>query len=121
MANISDLIGKILIKAERIGTDVEDQIEFITSDGLRYLMYHSQDCCENVRIEDIEGNLQDLVGAPIVQAEEVTNREDPPKEDYVESYTWTYYKLATVKGYVTIRWFGESNGYYSEEVDFSQA
>lgn len=96
-----------------------DEITIITQQGDIYTMYHSQDCCERVSINDIEGDINDLLNSPILQADESTNSEDTfGKIEYPESFTWTFYKLATIKGYVTIRWLGESNGYYSERVDF---
>jgi hypothetical protein len=72
-----------------------------------------------VYLDDVSGDLQDLVGEPILQAEEV-NGQIPANftPDKHESYMWTFYKLATRKGYVDLRWFGSSNGYYSESVDF---
>ena len=131
MANISDLIGKTLSRVTR----QNDQINFYCTDGIAYAMYHYQNCCENVSIEDINGDLDDLVGAPIIIAEAVVSCEETPEQaakeekrkqeegedyyDYRESFTWTFYKFATIKGYVTIRWYGLSNGYYSEGVDFS--
>ena len=122
--NISELVGKTLTNIERT---YDDKLIFLCSSGEKYQMYHERDCCENVYIEDICGDLQDLIGTPILVAEEVTNYEPSSEQeqklveeakDSRDTYTWTFYKLATVKGYVTIRWFGTSNGYYSEEVTF---
>lgn len=95
-----------------------EEILFITTEGKTYRMCHHQDCCESVNVESIVGDLNDLVGSEILIAKKVTNSEDARPSGYIESFTWTFYKLATIKGYVDIRWFGESNGYYSEDVDF---
>jgi hypothetical protein len=114
--NINELIGKTLVEIKI--NEYKDEILFICDDGVKYQMLHYQDCCESVTIDDINGNLDDLIGTPIILAEESTNSEEPKNSEYDESFTWTFYKLATVKGYVDIKWFGESNGCYSEEVDF---
>jgi len=116
-----DLIGCTLISitGATVGSDV---IAFENSDHEKFVLHHLQDCCESVLVEDIEGDIQSLIGHPLTLAEEITSTENPPGvvKEWQYSYTWTFYKLATIKGYVTIRWYGESNGYYSESVDFVQ-
>ena len=92
-----------------------DEIRFETTNGRVFRLYHSQGCCESVDIEDITGDVEDLIGLPLLMAEEATSPGDAG-----ESSTWTFYKFATAKGYVTIRWLGQSNGYYSEGVDFEE-
>lgn len=115
----NELLGKTITNID--GLEKEGlEVIFTCADGKKYKMSHHQDCCENVWIEDISGNVSDLIGYPITMAEEESNSDNPPLGEYDESYTWTYYKLATIKGYVTIRWYGESNGYYSESVDFEE-
>lgn len=117
---ISELVGKTMASVERSAGSGDDEIVFTTTDGQRYRLFHWQDCCESVGIEDVVGDLDDLIGSPILMAEEASNSSDEPKEEWHDSYTWTFYKLATVKGYVTIRWYGTSNGYYSESVSFEK-
>ena len=114
------LKGKTLTE---VNVEEDERITFVTTDGEKYAMEHFQDCCESVGIESIVGDIEDLVGSEILLAEEVSNNiDDPPQQDNdyykPESYTWTFYKLATIKGYVDIRWFGSSNGYYSVSVTF---
>jgi hypothetical protein len=121
VSEIGKLLGKTLSKIQKS----EDEIIFTTDNNEIYKMYHSQDCCETVAIDDVCGELNDLIGSPIILAEEATNlNETPdgvkPPGAYEDSYTWTFYKLSTVKGGVTIRWFGSSNGYYSESVSFER-
>jgi hypothetical protein len=111
-ANIETLLGKTLTNIDA----GEYEIRFTTDEGNTYLMYHEQDCCESVYVEDIAGDLEDIVNAPILLAEEVVSESEIGQ--WGDSSTWTFYKLATIRGTITIRWIGSSNGYYSESVDF---
>lgn len=93
----------------------DDELYFDGPEGDSFCFYHEQDCCEHVYIEDICGDLRDLVGHPILQADEEVSEGEVGEYDY--SSTWTFYKFATIKGSVTVRWLGTSNGYYSESVN----
>ncbi len=116
--NINRLVGKTLTKIE--GSIDSEVIILTTLNGEKYRFCHHQDCCESVTVDDIEGDLNDLIGNPLLSAEEVTNSEDTFNSTHIDpkydSFTWTFYKFATIKGYVTIKWLGISNGYYSEAV-----
>ncbi len=113
---IEAMLGQTITSIEK----TEESLTFYTADGTRFKMYHSQDCCEHVYIEDIAGDLEDLKGSPIVRAEEPSTLDGfvEPQPTYSDgSETWTFYILGTAKGTVTIRWLGSSNGYYSESVE----
>lgn len=110
---IEQLIGKTVTKV--IGLfEGSETIEIECADGSILKMAHHQDCCESVAVADVHGDIEWLIGSPIVTAEERVNSDNP---EGGESSTWTFYELATNKGSVTIRWCGMSNGYYSEGVD----
>lgn len=108
-----DLVGHTCIRVENRGGE---ELLFQLDDGRKFKLHHNRDCCETVYIEDIAGDLQDIVGAPLLTAEESSNNLMGERK----SFTWTFYRMSTIKGSVTIRWQGESNGYYSESVDFEE-
>ena len=107
-----ELLGRTLYKVE-----AEGEVLTLYLSNTNYVRFqHHQDCCESVYIEDICGDLNDLVGAELVEAEEVSNYDAGPVDGSDESYTWTFYRFRTRKGSVSVRWYGSSNGYYSESV-----
>lgn len=119
----NELIGKTITKIESVYDYYSDnrkdgvergaqQIIFTMDDGTVLIISHDQFGGEDVNVEDIIGDIQCLIGSPLTQAE-VVHEEN--KENYC---AWSFCKFATVKGYVTIRWYGESNGYYSVDVSY---
>jgi Fe-S cluster biogenesis protein NfuA len=121
------------VQATNVGTG-NDALVFLTVDGEMFVFKHAYECCEFVSIEDIAGDLQDLVGSPILMAEAVTYGSTSDlsdenkricqellthnKTEVQDSGTWTFYKFATSKGHVDVRWVGVTSGCYSLEVDF---
>jgi hypothetical protein len=111
-----DLKGETITAIEK----TDEEVTMALADGRVVTLYHSQNCCESVWLEDVVGDLGDLIGTPVLLAEEsINDRPDdlPPEEWEPESQTWTFYRMTTIKGTVVLRWCGMSNGYYSEEVD----
>ena len=109
---IDELLGQV---AKAVKNHRYEELIFELENGKTARFYHEQDCCESVSIEEIHGDLNDLVGHEIVQAEFVF--EDVNLKDSFDTATWTFFKFATNRGSVTVRWYGTSNGYYSEAVD----
>lgn len=126
MANehgIEQLIGKTLTDIVGLHRN-SDRVQFTADDGKEYCMFHDQDCCESVSIEDVCGNEADLLGTPIVEASERTsetffNPEDRNR-DPDGAQLWTFYRISTITGTVVIRWYGRSNGYYGVSVSFGR-
>lgn len=113
---LKSLIGKTLIDITGAKKDWDEMV-FTFDSGEKLKFYHSRSCCEHVTIEDITGELSNLLNTPLLVAEERI-QDGSSKENYSsDSVTWTFYEFATRKGYVTFRWYGSSNGYYSETVD----
>ena len=108
----SRIIGMVFVKID----SSEDEVVFTTRGGRQFHLFHDQDCCERVSVEEIVGDLDDLINTPILRAEE-RSQNDP---DADEHGSWTFYEFATIKGSVTIRWYGSSNGCYGVEVSFEE-
>lgn len=114
--SIKNLIGETL---EYIDIDEDNnQILLTTKSGKRIMIYHHQDCCESVRIVDTVGNWDNLIGKVIIDTdEEIISSSD---KDGYDSRTETNLTFKVDGDTVISKWIGESNGYYSENVDVQE-
>lgn len=108
-AELSDMIGAEFVSVKRINPDYQDTIRFACADGRVFLMTHFNLCCESVDIEEIHGELSDLVGGRVVDAYCATGDS--------EAGQWTFYRISTERATVSIRWWANDN-YYSVDVHF---
>ena len=109
-----EFVNKKILKIEGLEVDSEQVIIYFEKGEIK--IYHEQDCCESVYLEDICGNvkLENQKFYEIVEKQCDLGAKDG---DYDDSYTWTFYTMITSKGYLDLRFYGTSNGYYSESVD----
>ena len=109
------LIGKTV---SDLKTDAETFTLYL-KDGSSCRFYHDQDCCESVTIKSIDGTLYALIDQEIVDVQEyIGDPEGWTLGTGEDSHTWTKYVFKTRTNEVSISWFGVSNGYYSESVNF---
>lgn len=147
-AEVKDLLGMTIMEVNGLEPRSETVV-FTTNEGRKFQMHYYDDCCASYSVEDVIGDIKDLIGSPLTMAELVVSGEpdaatiaerkaayekkkaedgenfypygpSPENGWKDESETWSFYKFATVKGYVTIRWYGSSNGYYSETTTFEE-
>lgn len=123
----SDLIGKTfnsvtVLKYDKVidhkTVNLEENTNLVNkfvleNDEFRFTLEHSQDCCEEVSIESVVGDIEDLLNSPILEAESVSRERDV----WFGDERYTFYKFSTLKGSVVLRWLGMSNGCYGIEVD----
>ena len=64
--DMSLMVGRTLESVEDNG----EEMTFVCTDGSAFSAYHSQDCCESVRIYDVSGDPKSLLGSPITEATE---------------------------------------------------
>lgn len=116
IVKFSELLGKTIVNIS--GLQVGSyQVVLEADDGYIYIMFHEQECCEDVCVKDVCGNVEDLLNTPIRIAEE---KEGELKTDEDGDSMFTFYTLATIKGYVDIQWLGWSNGWYSVGVSLGR-
>ena len=122
MAQFSDLVGRTMVS---VVNEYDERVVFTDTLGKQWALNHQQDCCEYVFLSEVHGDLGDLAGHPILTAEEVLSDDEPEDgriagESVDDREEWTFYKLSTIKGSVTLLWYDSSNGYYSTDVSFAE-
>ena len=118
LENINTLIAGRKVLAVSGTQHLSEEVRIMVEDTGVLTFKHEPDCCEKVvLVVDDKDDFFGLKGATIIGlelAESGVKRE--VKDEFVgDSETWTFLRLCTSQGPYTFRFYGSSNGYYSEE------
>lgn len=105
--NIKEVVGKTFDRIEV--NDFSDKLELF-HDHEKVSFFHSSICCESVYIENIIGDLNDLINSPILELEVSEKKGE-------SGAIWTFHKFITQKGTVVIEWYGGKN-YYPTTISY---
>ena len=120
-ANFFELKGQVI--KEITGLEKDSPEVHIVTNQTTYKLYHHQDCCESVLVENVIGDEKDILNEEIIFAEEDAGANDPDwytEYDRLYSHTWTKYVLKTKNASLEFWFLGESNGYYNESVSIKK-
>jgi len=101
----------------------KEEMKITCEDNSVFTFYHEQDCCEFVHIVDTVGEPMSLKGWKLLLVDMEVSQEldvDNEQGSHDDSCTTTVVKFVTDENTVSVKWIGESNGYYSESVDLKQ-
>jgi len=93
------------------------EVKLITESKWLCTLYHHQDCCEDVMLEDFDLDPGEIIGQKIYAIQEVSGNPIGGHRGGIGQETWTFYKIATEKNSLWMSWSGGSNGYYRQKVD----
>ena len=114
--SLKRIVGRTIVSYD---TNKDNYLEFTFSDGSKTMMQHDNDCCESVYIEDINGDLNNLLNTPLLVAEERASDDFIEPDNYSGLQKWTFYCFRTIKGSVYIRWYARANGYYGVNINMT--
>lgn len=111
---IDELIVGATFKSVTVGPGNQpESVTFVTEDGRTFQMHHEQDCCEYVYLKKIKGDVNSLIGRPVVQASiNYTHRDEGTETEITIR--------VEKRGKVQFIWLGVSNGYYGETATFKE-
>jgi hypothetical protein len=98
--SVSSLLGHVFTKVYK-----QNQCIVFINDMFTVTLAHSQDCCECVWLEDVNGDPRDLENSPILRAEEKYGKSGDT--------SWYFYTIATRNGYLDLRFCADYPSMYS--------
>ena len=107
--SFEDMLGKTM-KLVVVDED-EETVVLMAVDGEKYRFF--EDIHSGVRMDGVSGDLSNLVGSPLLVADERVESSSVRIQGLHEEWefrTWTFHEFATAKGSVTVRWSSHTDG-----------